>query len=98
MRNYLFLILIAVLVIVSCNKNSAGIPGNIRKFDPIASYKKVHAFAGTDTELISIIAYFVKPDGTLDIKAANQKWFDKEKEYNGRETITKLENSVRDTF
>jgi len=70
MKKNLFFILAVTLVIISCSeKDSAAIPGNIRKFDPVESYEKVHTFAGEDTGLISIIAYYVKPDGTIDLKA-----------------------------
>lgn len=62
-------ILFTFALFYSCDKNSASIPGKVRKFDPVASYEKVHAFAGKDTKLISIYAYLVKSDGTLDIKA-----------------------------
>ncbi|MBN2441572.1 MAG: hypothetical protein JXJ04_09495 [Spirochaetales bacterium] len=57
------------LFLFSCYENAADIPGNDRKFNPVTSYEKVHAFAGKDTRLISIYANLVKSDGTLDIKA-----------------------------
>ncbi|TFG62291.1 MAG: hypothetical protein E4H36_08365 [Spirochaetales bacterium] len=64
---------LAVLPFSSCTLNRPGnshrIPGNKREFNPAASYEKVHKFAGKNTELVSITAYMVKSDGTMDFKA-----------------------------
>jgi len=44
-------------------------PGDARRFDPIAAYGEVAAFAGENAQLVSIAARFVRSDGTMDLKA-----------------------------
>lgn len=44
-------------------------PGDPRRFDPVASYADVVAFAGADARLVALDAHFVRSDGTLDLKA-----------------------------
>lgn len=44
-------------------------PGDPRRFDPVAGYADVAAFAGADARLTSLAARFVRSDGTLDLKA-----------------------------
>lgn len=46
------------------------VPGNASSFDPVASYEAVHNHAGSDTQLVSIEAYYVKADGTVDLYAS----------------------------
>lgn len=44
-------------------------PGDPRRFDPVASYADVAAFAGADVRLTALDARFVRSDGTLDLRA-----------------------------
>ncbi|MBC8170804.1 MAG: hypothetical protein H7X77_04010 [Anaerolineae bacterium] len=46
------------------------VPGDASSFDPVASYEVVRNHAGNDTQLVSIEAYYVKSDGTLDLYAS----------------------------
>ncbi|MEP7289591.1 MAG: hypothetical protein ABI947_27900 [Chloroflexota bacterium] len=45
------------------------VPGDPSHFDPIASYDSVHKFAGSTLDLDTIIATYVRSDGTLDLSA-----------------------------
>jgi hypothetical protein len=55
----------------SCTREDSDcIPANIRRLDPVASYKEFHNFAGDNTELISIHAHRVRSDGTVDLEDA----------------------------
>lgn len=47
------------------------VPGDPTRFDPIASYQAVRDYAGDNTELVSIDAYYVRSDGTLDLTVTN---------------------------
>jgi|GEM_PF-6769899 len=53
----------------TCNKNTSGIPGDMRQYDPIKNLPKIQQFAGKDVKLANIKAVYVKSDGTMDIKA-----------------------------
>ncbi|MCL1636130.1 hypothetical protein M2650_16025 [Luteimonas sp. SX5] len=44
-------------------------PGDPRRFDPVAAYATVAAFAGNDARLTRLTARFVRSDGTLDLEA-----------------------------
>ena len=46
------------------------VPGDPASFDPIASLGGVSDFAGSDAQLISIDARFVRSDGTMDLTAS----------------------------
>lgn len=43
--------------------------GNPAAFDPVKAYDEVHAHAGLGTVLTEIEAFFVRPDGTMDLTA-----------------------------
>lgn len=49
--------------------NAGMIPGKLNAFDPVKSLPEIQDFAGKDSILISISASYVKPDGTMDLKA-----------------------------
>ncbi len=56
-----------VLVLASCGKTTdEKIPGDIRNFDPVA---QVPDLIGEGGSLVSLSARYVRPDGTIDIKA-----------------------------
>lgn len=44
-------------------------PGDIRAFDPIATYAAVKAYAGEGAQLTGVSATYVRTDGTLDLMA-----------------------------
>src|SRR5258708_31770528 len=50
-------------------KGTRPIPGDVAKYDPIASYPQIVQFAGGNPKLLSIDMKFVKADGTLDLTA-----------------------------
>ena len=50
-------------------EQTAPVPGDATRFDPVASYPAVIAHAGVDAKLLSIDAQFVKSDGTMDLLA-----------------------------
>ena len=43
------------------------VPGEAESFDPISSYREVHAYAGDETKLFEMEASYVKSDGTLNL-------------------------------
>lgn len=49
------------------NVDTRPVPGDATRFDPIAAYAEIAAYAGEGAQLISISAYYVKSDGTLDL-------------------------------
>jgi hypothetical protein len=44
-------------------------PGDLTKFDPVASFAAMANYAGPKARLIELRAYYVKTDGTLDLSA-----------------------------
>lgn len=50
-------------------KNTAPLPGDLHKFDPIAAFPAMAAHAGPEARLVSLRAMFVAPDGTMDLAA-----------------------------
>jgi hypothetical protein len=50
------------------------LPDDATAFDPLAQYELVRSFAGGDVLLTEIDAYYVKPDGTLDLLADYGAW------------------------
>lgn len=51
------------------NADTRPIPGDAARFDPVASYPSVLDYAGTGAELVSINAYYVRSDGTVELNA-----------------------------
>ena len=51
-------------------QHTASPPGDPTKFDPIARFSEIEQFAGPNMKLLSMEADFVKPDGTMDLKAS----------------------------
>lgn len=45
------------------------LPGDARNFDVTATFAEVQKHAGDDVQLVSIEAYYVRSDGTIDLKA-----------------------------
>lgn len=45
------------------------VPGDASRFDPIASLPEIKAYAGENVQLISIDAYYVRSDGTMELTA-----------------------------
>lgn len=45
------------------------VPGDSENFDVLATFSEVEKHAGDNVQLISIDAYYVRSDGTLDLKA-----------------------------
>jgi hypothetical protein len=46
------------------------IPGDASRFDPVAAFEAVQQHAWEDAELVSIDAYYIRSDGTLDLNAS----------------------------
>lgn len=66
-----FGLLIAAIIFYTSTKLAHTVPppGEPGRFDPVAGYAQVAAFAGADARLLSIDARFVRSDGTLDLEA-----------------------------
>jgi hypothetical protein len=66
------LVLGALLLLSACPgpmPNTADPPGDVRSFDPIATYPAMVAFAGPEPCLVRLSARHVRVDGTLDLGA-----------------------------
>lgn len=63
--------LVLALALSGCTTadNTAAPPGDVRNFDPVASFEAMAAYAGPDARLVSLQAWFVRTDGTLDLEA-----------------------------
>lgn len=59
-------------------KNTAPPPGDVTRFDPIASFAAIAAYAGPEAKLVSMHAYFVRVDGTMDLTAEYRPHVDAE--------------------
>lgn len=46
------------------------VPGDAARFDPVAAYPQVAEYAGEGALLMSISAYYVRSDGTMELTAA----------------------------
>jgi hypothetical protein len=53
------------------NADTRPVPGDPRNFDPVAALPGVTDYAGKNSHLVSIRAYYVRSDGTLDLNASN---------------------------
>jgi len=51
------------------HKETADVPGDASKFDPIASYGAIKNFSGDNSHLYSFKAEYVKSDGTMELTA-----------------------------
>lgn len=49
------------------NVDTRPVPGDATRFSPSAAYEEIRAYAGENAKLISISAYYVKSDGTMDL-------------------------------
>jgi hypothetical protein len=49
------------------NVDTREVPGNAASFDPVAALPGVADYAGTGAQLLSINAYYVRSDGTMDL-------------------------------
>jgi hypothetical protein len=45
------------------------VPGDATRFDPIANFATIKAYAGSGAQLTGMDAYYVRSDGTLDLTA-----------------------------
>ncbi|MBN1413268.1 MAG: hypothetical protein JW969_20675 [Spirochaetales bacterium] len=63
---YFTLFLLAALAMHGCAENTRGIPGDSRKFDPVANFNAVAEFAGENALLYGFTIQYIKPDGTVD--------------------------------
>jgi hypothetical protein len=52
------------------NADTRSVPGDAAHFDPVASYPSVLNYAGAGAELISVSAYYVRSDGTVELNAS----------------------------
>jgi len=52
------------------NADTRPVPGDAAHFDPVASYSGVLDYAGAGAELVSISAYYVRSDGTVELNAS----------------------------
>jgi hypothetical protein len=52
------------------NADTREVPGDAAHFDPVASYSSVLNYAGTGAELVSVDAYYVRSDGTVELNAS----------------------------
>jgi hypothetical protein len=46
------------------------VPGDATRFDPVAAYNDIMAYAGSGAQLVSITATYVRSDGTQDLTAS----------------------------
>ena len=46
------------------------VPGDAARFDPVGGYSGVLEFAGSGAQLLSISAYYVRSDGTMELTAS----------------------------
>ncbi len=51
------------------NADTQPVPGDPAKFDPVAALPGVLAYAGENSQLTSLEAYYVRSDGTMDLTA-----------------------------
>jgi hypothetical protein len=51
------------------NEDTRPVPGDARRFDPIAALPGVREYAGVGAKLVSLRADYVRSDGTLDLNA-----------------------------
>jgi hypothetical protein len=51
-------------------EDTAKLPGDVNRFDPIAAVPAVVAFAGAGARLVSLESHFVREDGTQDLEAS----------------------------
>lgn len=51
------------------NADTRPIPGDAAHYDPVASYQSVLDYAGAGAELVSVSAYYVRSDGTMELNA-----------------------------
>ncbi len=51
------------------NADTRSIPGDASHFDPVASFPSVLDYAGAGSELVSLSAYYVRSDGTMELTA-----------------------------
>jgi hypothetical protein len=63
--------LLGVVVVAGCftAENTAPPPGDVEKFDPIAGFAAMAAYAGPQAKLVRMSASYVKTDGTMDLTA-----------------------------
>lgn len=63
--------LLGVMVVTGCfaADNTAPPPGELARFDPIASFSAMAAYAGPEPRLVRMSATYVKSDGTMDFTA-----------------------------
>ncbi len=45
------------------------VPGDVSRFDPVAALSEVAVFAGAEAQLVSMEAWYVRADGTLELTA-----------------------------
>ncbi len=83
LRRWLFLPILTVVialcviyVVIPFFENGGGnadtrpVPGDAAHFDPVASYPSVLDYAGAGAQLVSINAYYVRSDGTVELNAS----------------------------
>lgn len=63
--------LLGVMVVAGCftAENTAAPPGDLARFDPIAQFSAMAAYAGPQARLVRMSATYVKSDGTMDFTA-----------------------------
>jgi hypothetical protein len=64
-------VLLASLALASCSlEGTTDVPGEVNRFDPVATYPAVAAAAGAEAHLVKLEARFVREDGTQDMEAS----------------------------
>ncbi len=66
----LYYIIIPFFATGGGNADTRPVPGDAALFDPVASYASVLEYAGTGAELVSMEAFYVRSDGTLELTAS----------------------------
>lgn len=70
--------LLGVGIVAGCftAEDTAAPPGVLEKFDPVANYAAMAAYAGSDAKLVTLRASFVNIDGTMDLTAEYRPYVD----------------------
>ena len=67
----LHLLALALPSLASCSlEGTSDVPGDVHRFDPVASYSAIVAAVGPSAQLVALESRFVREDGTQDLEAS----------------------------